>query len=82
MEAKEYIDLRKSLEIEEAKQVLRRRGYFVDGLWRDLNVIANYKCTEAQAQRVLAEALISEEVITQIWRSISETAQKMNLKSK
>jgi hypothetical protein len=82
MEAKEYIDLRKSLEVEEAKQVLRRRGYFVDGLWTDLNIMVNYECTNEQAQKILAEALLSDEVIMRTWHSIDEAAQKMNIKSK
>jgi len=80
MEAQSYIDLRKSLEVEESKQVLRRRGYFVEGLWRVINITSNYHCTEEEAHQIIADAFSNEETIKQIWKAIREAADKINVK--
>lgn len=43
--------------IESAKQFLKDNGYFVDNLWTVHDVKCNYKCTDEQAQKVLADVL-------------------------
>jgi hypothetical protein len=83
IDVKDFIDLSKisrEVDIENAIQVLRKNGYFVDNLWQTCDVTFNYKCTEEEAHEVLYKALTNETTMEQIWFAISEEAKIMNLK--
>lgn len=83
IEVKDYIDLSATLrqtDIENAKQVLKSAGYYVDNLWQTYDVTANYECTEDEAQKVLDGALTNEATCQQIWEAISYKAESINLK--
>ena len=67
-------------DIENAKQLLRNEGYFVDNLWTVSDVAVNYKCTNKQAQKVLAKVFDYDSVYQVIWEAISYEAENMNLK--
>lgn len=85
IDVKDHIDLRKTqrhLDIENAKQVLKSAGYYVDNLWQTCDVTMNHDCTKEQAQRVLNRAMTSEATYQQIWEAISYEAESMNLKRK
>lgn len=71
----------KRLDIENAKELLKREGYFVDALWTTDEVTMNYKCTEEQAHTVLFEALTDDGTEQQVYEMIHEVARIMNLKS-
>jgi hypothetical protein len=70
----------KRLDIENAKELLKREGYFVDNLWQTCDVTINYDCTEEQAQKILNGVFHNEATFEQIWMAISYEAESMNLK--
>ena len=72
----------KQAEIEQAKAILKQHGYFVDNLWTVNDVTDRYECTEEQAQEVLDDALTNEWVMEQIWSSIDDTCDSLNIELK
>lgn len=72
----------KQLDIENAKQLLRDNGYFVDNLWQTEDVKMNYHCTEKQAQKVLERVLQYDSIYELVWESIKYEADNMKLKNK
>lgn len=70
----------KRLDIENAKELLKREGYYVDNLWQTCDVTLNYNCTEEEAQDVLNKSLTNDATYEQIWMSIGYVAESMNLK--
>jgi hypothetical protein len=84
IEVKDYIELSSTLrqtDIENAKQVLKSAGYFVDNLWHVSDVKENYECTDEQAQQVLSASLQNEATMEQIWFAIHFEGGFRNLKS-
>jgi hypothetical protein len=68
--------------IEQAKQVLRDNGYFVDNLWNVSDVQGMFECTDEEAQEVLLASMTNEQTMEQIWYSIDEFGSMDNLKRK
>jgi hypothetical protein len=68
-----------AIEIEKAKDILRKAGYYVDNLWQVDDVIGRYDCDEEDAQEVLDRALQNESVMNSIWSSIDHYAEEMKL---
>lgn len=65
--------------IEQAKQVLRDNGYYVDNLWSVADVANNYNCTDDEAQEVLDGALQNNATMEQIWYAIDYHAEEIGL---
>jgi len=65
--------------IEQAKELLKANGYFVDNLWHVEDVKSKFKCTDEQAQVILDRALTNEATMEQIWFSINEFGSIDNL---
>jgi hypothetical protein len=65
--------------IEQAKQVLRDNGYYVDNLWSVEDVVSNYNCTDDEAQEVLDGALQNDATMEQIWYAINYHAEEIGL---
>jgi len=86
IEVKGFIELSPSTEdqrqmrIYEAKQVLKKEGYFVDNLWHVSDVKENYECTDEQAQEVLSDSLQNDATMEQIWLAIHFEGGFRNLK--
>jgi hypothetical protein len=68
--------------IEQAKQVLRDNGYFVDNLWNVTDVQEMFECTDEEAQEVLLASMTNEQTMEQIWYSIDEFGSMDNLTRK
>ena len=62
-------------EIEEAKVLLRKAGYFTDNLWCIEDVQGRFKCDDETAQDILNTALTNEATIEQIHYAIGDTAE-------
>lgn len=63
-------------EIEKAKEVLRKAGYFIDNLWHIDDVKLRYNCEDDdQAQDILYSALTNDATMEQIWFAIDYVAQ-------
>ena len=65
--------------IEQAKQVLRDNGYYVDNLWSVEDVVSNYNCTDDEAQEVQDGALQNNATMEQIWYAIDYHAEEQGL---
>lgn len=63
--------------IEEAKEVLRNAGFFVDNLWSVNDV--SYKCDDETAQDILNGALTNEWILEQIFSTIRDLAEDEGL---
>jgi hypothetical protein len=72
----------KLTEIEQAKAILKQHGYFVDNLWSTQDVTDRYECTEEEAQEVLETALTNEWVMEQIWFSIDDACDSLEIELK
>ena len=69
------------MNVEQAKEVLRKEGYFVDNLWNVSDVKHKYICDEDTAQDILYKSLTNDTTMEQIWLSIdifSEDLQPTN----
>lgn len=60
------------MDINQAKELLKANGYFVDNLWHVDDVKAKFNCDDEQAQDILLESLTNEATMEQIWFSIGE----------
>lgn len=70
-------------EIENAKEILRREGYFVNNLWHIDDVKTFYKCNDEQAMEVLDHVLNGNDYISfAVWDIIDIVARQMELKKK
>jgi len=58
--------------IEDAKQVLKEAGYFVDNLWSVEDVQDRFKCDNETAQEILYESLTNEYIVQKIYSAITD----------
>lgn len=65
--------------IEDAKEVLRNAGFFVDNLWSVNDVKDRYKCDDDTAQNILNGALTNEWISEQIFSTIKDLAEDEGL---
>jgi hypothetical protein len=66
--------------INNAKEVLRKAGYYMDNLWHLDDVQMLYKCNDEQAMAILEDAVGHEESVEQVFHAIKYKAQELNLK--
>ena len=68
---------------EQAKQVLRDAGYYVDNLWHISDVMDKYECTKEEARKVLYGALKIERYYEDnTFEAIEDYANDLGLKRK
>lgn len=70
------------MDIEQAKQVLRDAGYFIDNLWQIVDVTDHYECSEQIAQSILEDSLTNDVTMERIWYLIDYLARERGLKEK
>lgn len=69
-------------EIEKAKEVLRKAGYFIDNLWHIDDVKIRYNCEDdEQAQEILYSSLTNDWIMEQIHYCVGDYAENEGLKS-
>lgn len=69
--------------IDEAKEILKKHGYFINNLWHINDIKDKYNCSDDElAQSILYSALTNESVMEHIWDSIDMIAQEEELKLK
>lgn len=68
--------------VQQAKQVLRDAGYFVDNLWTIQDVQDRFECNDETAQEILQSALTNEATMEQIWFAVDMAAQDEGLTEK
>jgi len=72
----------KVMNVEQARQVLKQNGFFVDNLWNVYDVKSRYNCDDETAQHILNQALTNDATMEQVWLSIGIFAEMENLKPK
>ena len=65
--------------IDQAKQVLKEAGYYVENLWSIDDIKSQYKCTDEEAYDVLDDAFNNERVIEEIFIGIDSSANDHDL---
>jgi hypothetical protein len=63
--------------LEEAKEVLRKAGYYVDNLWHLSDVTRLKSMSDEDAYGILDDALANEWIVEKIFDSISEFTQEV-----
>jgi len=77
---KQYNELKKEFSnVERAKGVLRRQGFFVDNLWHINDVFAVRECDDDQAMQALKNAFSCEYLNEDIQDAISSAADFLDL---
>jgi hypothetical protein len=57
--------------IENAKDILRDAGYYVDNLWHINDIMNGFKCTDdVEAYRILNKVMTSEQTAVHIFEQI------------
>ena len=68
-------------EVEKAKEVLRKAGFFTDNLWHVDDVKLRFQVFDNEdAQDILNDALTNEWVFDQIWYAIDNAAEDKGFK--
>lgn len=62
-----------------ARELLRKKGYYVENLWHVDDVLQNYSCSKEVAQEVLERALKNEATMEQVWLAIDDVADAMEI---
>ena len=71
------------MSVEQAKEVLKANGYFVDNLWHVDDVKLRYNCDDDEvAQDVLDRALTNDATMEQVWFALDMVAQDEGLELK
>lgn len=68
--------------VQQAKQVLRDAGYFVDNLWAIQDVQDRFECDDETAQCILYDALTNEYIVEKIFEQIYDYATDEKLTKK
>jgi hypothetical protein len=68
------------IEIQQAKKVLEKHGYLIHHMWNIVDITVNFDCTDEQAEYVLDRVLSSESVNSDIWETITNECNALNLK--
>lgn len=63
----------------QARELLSKRGFAVNNLWQNGDVISKYKCDNLTAQKILEQALLNESTMEQIWFEIEMEAESLDL---
>jgi hypothetical protein len=66
----------------EAKEELRKQGYFVDNLWNVLDVTDRFDCSDETAQDILYQALTNSYIVERIHETIRDIAMEYDLREK
>jgi hypothetical protein len=86
MEYKEYENdmkfTRRHNEIEKAKEILSKHGYYVGNLYQADDVRTYFDCTDDEALDVLDKALDNDGTAGQIWMAIQDIGEALGLKEK
>jgi len=84
MEYKEYEKQMKFTqrhnEIEKAKEILTKHGYYVGNLYQADDVRTYFDCTDDEALEVLDKALDNDGTAETIWIAIRDIGEMMGLK--
>ncbi len=67
-------------QIEEAREFLKSKGYYVDNLWTIDDVQHHYECTDIEAMGILDKVLQSDRLMSEVFEMINHYAEENNLK--
>ena len=65
--------------IEQAKELLKSQGYYVDSLWSISDIKCKFKCTDEEAQYVLDKVFDNDALCNDIWETICTVGEHYEL---
>lgn len=68
--------------VQQALEVLRKDGYYVDNMWHRSDVTEKFHCTNEQADDILNNVLNSESICEHIQERIFNEGDEMELELK
>ena len=71
--------MEQTIRIEQARNVLRKAGFYVDNLWSVADVQSKFDCDADDAMEVLNSALTNDATMEQIWFAIKFHGEEENL---
>ena len=74
--------MEQTIRIEQARNVLRKAGFYVDNLWSVADVQSKFDCDTDDAMEVLNSALTNDATMEQIWFAITLHGEEENLTRK
>jgi hypothetical protein len=70
-------------DVNHAKEVLKKDGYFVENLWHVEDVQGwALECDEETAQKVLKMALTNDATMEQVWFAIDDACEELGIEPK
>ena len=69
-------------QIEEAREFLKSKGYYVGNLWTIDDVQEHYECTDEEAMGILHKVLQNGWYMERVFEMINNQAEEDNLKPK
>lgn len=69
-------------DVDNAKDVLSKKGYAVQNLWHVDTITSEYECTREEAEKVLLHVFESVHLMFSIWDEIEDVTSKLELKKK
>jgi hypothetical protein len=67
-------------EIDNAREILKHYGYYVDNLWHIEDVFPKHDCSDEEAYQILDDAMQNEATYSQIWMSIDYAIENKKTK--
>ena len=71
--------MEQTIRIEQARNVLKKAGFYVDNLWSVADVQSKFDCDVDDAMEVLNSALTNDATMEQIWFAIKFHGEEENL---
>lgn len=68
--------------VQQALEVLRMNGYYVDNMWHRSDVTEKFHCTDEEADEILNNVLNSESICEHIQERIFSEGDEMELELK
>ena len=66
--------------VNQARELLKSKGYYTDNLWQIDDVQQNYKCDDDEAYEVLYSVFENEWIVEQIFVMIDEQCEAKGIK--
>lgn len=64
---------------EQAKELLKNNGYYIDNLWHVDDVQQRCYCTQEEAQEILDLSLTNDNTMSQVWFAIDNFIEENDL---
>ena len=71
-----------AMKVNEAKEFLKSKGYYVDNLWQIDDAKSVFQCTNEQAYEIMDKVMNNERIMNEIWETITIIGEDFGYKLK